>query len=390
MATFGLTSTGINLPRAADFIETVQSTYEELTGEAPDWDNDLVVRSLVVAVADKFDGLSEMVQSIYDSWDENNATGRQLDNIAAISPGIDRKFPTRSQVTITLGGTASTVIPSGALVELDGDRFVLDADADLGTAGSVDAVFVAEETGAIPAPAATWDIVTTIAGWDTAVSAAAGSVGRDLEDDIDLRLRRRLSMQIAGGNSLGAMLGVVLALPFITDAIAIENDSGATKIVSGVELPPNSVAVVVTPNPLTTPQATTLAQVIYALSPMGIETFGTETATATRVDGVEKTVAFSYPTAQNVSTQATYKVAPGYDAGAVEALVDAAIDAFFDELGPGDAARRLACITYVSASVVGLLGFDINFDGLTGEDVEPPATKVAVRTTVGSTLTQVA
>ena len=51
---FGLTATGIQLPRASDFIDRVQTRYEDLTGEVPDWDRDLVVRNFLIAVADEF------------------------------------------------------------------------------------------------------------------------------------------------------------------------------------------------------------------------------------------------------------------------------------------------------------------------------------------------
>lgn len=391
MATFGLTSTGLNLPRAADFIARVQARFEELQSEELDDGTDLVLRNFLVAVGDEFDIVVEAAQSIYDALDENNATGAQLDSIAAICPGIDRLGASRSQITMTLTGTAGETLPVGALVEWEdtGARFALAADATFDDEGTVDAVFTAEDLGSVQGPAGTYAIVTPLEGWTSAVAAAKASVGRDRETDDELRIRRRLSMQIAGGRSLGALLGAVLALPFITDAVAIENDTNVTQVVQGVELPANSFSVVVLPDPLTDEQATTLVQLIYALAPMGIQSFGTQTATASKADGGEKSVAFSYPTGQNVSTQITYAVLPGYNATVVEGLVDAAVDTFFGLLGPGDTVRRLDLVRYVGAAVAGLARFDVDFNGLTDEDVEVSATKVAVRTSTGSTLTQV-
>ena len=195
-------------------------------------------------------------------------------------------------------------------------------------------------------------------------------------------------MQIAGGRSAGAVLANVLALPFITDAYVAENDQATTRIVDGVSMPPNSLLVVVQPNPLTAEQAVLLVQVIYALIPMGIQSFGGQAANVQGADGNTKTVSFDYPLPFNVSTQITYSVRTGFSAAAVESEITAVVDAYFTALSPAETVSRLAITGLVDTGVPGAKGFDINLQNL-AQDTEINSTQFAVRDVAGSTIAEV-
>ena len=344
----------------------------------------------MIAVADEFDALSEHAQAIYDAWDENNAGGVQLDNICAISPGISRKAATKSQVTLTLVGDASTIIPIGSSVETDaGILFLTTETVEIPAAGSITVVAEASVAGAVVVLAGQiTSIVTPVGGWDSVTNVLAASPGTDDETDPDLRLRRRLSMQVAGGRASGALLANIIALPFITDGYVAENDQAVERLVDGVLLPANSLLSVVTPNPLTSDQADTLAQVIYGLIPMGIQSFGAESATVLGADGTSKSVGFSYPLAFNVSTQITFSIRPGFSSSAVQTEIETVRDTYFAGLGPADEVNRLDLAALVAANVPGAKSFVVLLQGV-ALDVQPAATQVATWTATGSTVTEI-
>jgi hypothetical protein len=386
---FGLFDEGLVLPRAADFLESIAGAYAERTGERPDWDRDEVLGALRAVVALELDELSQFIQSIYDAWDENNATGVQLENIAAMFPGISRKVPTRSVVELSISGDPNTIIPSGFLVQGGGTdglaRWALRDTTQIPPSGALDGVVAeAVETGPIQASAGEiTKIVNLVDGWDAATNPDIATPGLDRETDDALRKRRRESLQIVGGRSLGAILGNVKALPFIGDGFAVENTDSATQTVQGITLPPHSLAIVVLPSTLTTDQEETLAKTIYNLVPVGIEVFGTESATVLGADGLSKDVAWNYPVEILVTTQWAIRPEPGFAFSTLSAGVQQATVDFFGQLGIGEPVRILAMIRFVTDAVPGIQKLVLTLNlGLA--DIETAANEIAVFSSPGS------
>src|SRR5574343_474971 len=74
------------------------------------------------ALAIQLGTLGELSQELYDALSVQNATGRQLDNLCLLV-GVTRQEATHSTATVTLTGTAGTVLPPETLMEgggLDG------------------------------------------------------------------------------------------------------------------------------------------------------------------------------------------------------------------------------------------------------------------------------
>lgn len=88
-------------------------------------------------------------------------------------------------------------------------------------------IFLSENFGPIPAPAnSLTQIVSPIAGWDTINNSIAGVLGRFIETDAELRIRRANSIKLAGNATVEAIRAHLLQLvPGVTSAVVFENSS---------------------------------------------------------------------------------------------------------------------------------------------------------------------
>jgi hypothetical protein len=100
MPDFGLTDAGYIAPRAADFLTTIRSLYnQELIDlgytEAPDYERDTFLGATSEIMAFLLGQLGEATQAIYDARSVANATGLQLASLALIV-GVPRNEATHS------------------------------------------------------------------------------------------------------------------------------------------------------------------------------------------------------------------------------------------------------------------------------------------------------
>lgn len=120
-------------------------------------------------------------------------------------------------------GTGYTVQDSA------GNQFILSASVTL-TAGTSTQDFRAQQIGQVNVPIDTITNPVTIIPGVVSVnnSSAAISVGQNQETDGQLRLRRQKSIALASNGYLNGLLGTVLALPGVTEAVLYENATGTT------------------------------------------------------------------------------------------------------------------------------------------------------------------
>jgi len=85
--------------------------------------------------------------------------------------------------------------------------------------------FLAQEFGPIPAPANTMtEILTSIAGWVSVTNPVDGSLGRDVETDSELRIRRRNSILLVGAGTVESIRARILQqVAGVTSAFVYEN-----------------------------------------------------------------------------------------------------------------------------------------------------------------------
>lgn len=189
-------------------------------------------------------------------------------------------------VTVELGATQITV---------NTNQYDLPFNITVGTGLSISSrssliTFEADETGAIVVlPGTFTQIVTPISGWDSVTNEVAGIQGRDLETDVELRLRRAQSLKIVGAGSAEAIRSRILQqVQDVTAAFVYENRTNTTDASSR---PPHSFEAVVIGG-----SDTDIANKIWEVKPAGIETYGNVSVLITDSNGDEQTIKFSRPT----------------------------------------------------------------------------------------------
>ena len=282
----GLTSTGIEVPRLEELLDAFDAAYLADTGIDIDSKNPDNAKKLMARLAgyhaDQIVKLSDVLQTLYDSFDPEAARGVQATYYGRIN-GIERKTETKSTVTITCSGTDSTVITVGSRVQggtSDPDAQWVATTGGTISGGSVDIVFEAQNAGAKTAfPDSIQRIVTPISGWDACNNAGYASVGLDDETDGELLRRRKNALGARAGAGVIGVRSRLLQLSFVQDIAILANGDSEQKDIAGVTMPANSYLLVVLPSTLTTPQEKEVLDVLFD------SVYGTAKAAGSDVDG---------------------------------------------------------------------------------------------------------
>ncbi len=369
---YGLTDTGLVLPRAADLRADFQTRVQvELAarGQAVtiDWDRDTVWGTIAVVVSEMEAEPYEVLQAIYDARGENNATGQTLADLGAIV-GVEWTLATYGTVAIDLTGTPGTIITAGKLVR-DSARvtWAIDTSVTLDGAGEGSTTATCQTEGEVNAAPQTWTILTPVSGWTTAVSTTAAAPGRAQQTAADFRRSRRERIAKGGGTSRAALRALILDLDGIEDCVVLSNAEGTTQIVSGVSMAGYSACVIVYPSTLTTAQKTALATVIDANLWAGTETIGDQSATVITA-GLSLTYYWYYASTTTVRVRLTdVSVADGYEVSDMLDPVTAVMVTAFDALHVGDGIYALQVGAYLTAAAVpGLLNGVLEFSSDAG------------------------
>lgn len=285
---------------------------------------------IIDVVATQLSELDELAQALYDTRDPDGATGAPLDNIGAYS-GAVRKDGTFSTITLTLGGTPTTVIAAGKRARVpDGPIFALDAEATIGGGGTVDAAATCTTEGPNEAAATACDeIVDAVFGWDTVTNAADAVLGTNDETNPEFRDRRERSFALGGNCTDPALRAKLEAVAGVTHATVISNRELTT---DSDGIPGKSFRCVLWPTGLDGP---TIAEVIYRSGPMGIRSDGDQEYTVTDDQSYSQVHRFSYAVEQEIYLHAEVTEKAGYPATGDD-LVKAALLAFGNTHRPGD------------------------------------------------------
>lgn len=196
---------------------------------------------------------------------------------------LTRKVATSTVVSCTCTGLPGTTIPAGSIIQTtDGVKLSSVGAATIGTNGTVEVEFAAQESGAIDIGAGTCEkIITVIAGWDTVTNAAAGVPGSLIENRADFEQRRYNSVAANAHGSAAALQGAVYQVENVLDCLVLENKTDATVTKQGVSLISHSVAVCVYGG-----ENDAIAETIYNKLDAGCGTNGNTDISFTSSDGV--------------------------------------------------------------------------------------------------------
>lgn len=183
-------STGFVVETFDEIFQLYQQAARDSLGDDVDLGPESPLGQLLGAFAARDVQIQERILALSNGLSRQRAVGYQLDDLYSIF-GIYRNNATRSTVTATLGGAATTVVPAGSRAATrTGAHFRLQADATIGTGGTVDATMEAVDTGATAVAIGELDrIVDLVPGWETVTNAAAATTGRDREPTPTFRTR---------------------------------------------------------------------------------------------------------------------------------------------------------------------------------------------------------
>lgn len=180
-----------------------------------------------------------------------------------------------------------TVTDLGGALLLEGLSFDFDVDANMywWTPGETRAL----ETGRVVAPKNTLNVIETpAAGLDAVNNFADADLGRDLETDAELRIRRQQSLNRTGAATVEAIRARMLdEVANVLDCYVFEN---TTDVTDGEGRPPHSIEVVVSGG-----TDLDVATQIWETKPAGIATHGSDSQVVVDSQGNNQTVFFSRP-----------------------------------------------------------------------------------------------
>jgi uncharacterized phage protein gp47/JayE len=158
----------------------------------------------------------------------------------------------------------NVTIPAGSRVQTtNGDIFVTAAAVTLAIPGTINATIQSQQYGAIPLPVGSLTILDGTIGWASA-AVTGGTVvtlGALALQDAQLKNLRRQTLAQQGIGSSAAILAAILSVPNVTSAQVVENNTGATGVVNGVNFTLSNAMWVCVAG---TPTDAALAQALYS------------------------------------------------------------------------------------------------------------------------------
>lgn len=240
-----LTTTGYVLKTQNEWFADEQARYLDID---PQWNLDPSTPDGLKLSSDAeiWANLDEVAQRAYNSKDPNKATGVDLNVISALT-GTIRSQGTPSNVELTLGGVAGTLVLAGKIVKssIDDSQWSTDTNATIGVGGTVTVNATALLNGATQADIGTINkISTTVGGWQTVTNLTVATPGTNVQNNSSLRLERAKSVSRPGNAQVDNMLGEVFSVEGVRRAVILENDTDTDNFY-GNGLPKNSIAPII-------------------------------------------------------------------------------------------------------------------------------------------------
>ena len=176
--------------------------------------------------------------SNYNSYSPVTSQGVGLSRNVKIN-GLSRLIPSFSTVTLTIVGTAGTVITNGVAYDVINQQWNLPTSVTIPSGGSIDVTATAAVIGLVSADAnSITGIFTPTNGWQTVNNAAAANPGAAVESDAALRIRQAISTSIPAQTVLAATIGAVANVTGVSKVVGLENFTNST---DGNDLPAHSI-----------------------------------------------------------------------------------------------------------------------------------------------------
>lgn len=286
--TFGVLPTGFERKRLPDILDDLNSQLSQVFGNNINVSPESPEGQINGLLAESYANLWELIEFSYNAFDPSAATGETLSSLVTLN-GITRLSATSTRVELTLTGTPGTLVPQGSIVSASSTGVQMSTLSDAIIAPGVTVFADVSETGPIIILAASVDSIDMpINGWDAVTNISAGVTGRNVETDIELRIRRAQSVARGAQNILDSIFAEIASVDGVTNVLVLEND---TDITSSEGLPPHSFNAVVTGG-----ADQDIGDAIWLNKPVGILSFGATATTILDSQGVSHTISFDRPT----------------------------------------------------------------------------------------------
>lgn len=227
-----------------------------------------------------------LAEAAFPAIDPAQAEGAALDNAQSGLFNFPRLEATPTTATVTLTGTAGTIIPSGSQISQSttGDIYATTASATIGGGGTVSAtvseVGFASRTAVPEAPAASLTVIETpVSGWTAVTNAADAVLGTLDETDAEYRTRFEGARATGATTTAAALYAQIIQVDGVNQALVRENLTSTT---DGLSQPGKSFWVLVDVDDSTDlTQRQAIGAIILANKPAGIQSYG---GTAVTVD----------------------------------------------------------------------------------------------------------
>lgn len=287
--------TGLHIPTYIDTRDRLIEEVKQIYGQDIYLDQDSADYQFISIFARKIFDAYSLAMLVYNNRTPITAIGVGLDNNVAFA-NIQRKGATSSVASLTLTGTAGTVI-SGATA-IDQNDYVWDIeDCVIGSDGTVQANATCQTTGSIQAlPNTINRIGNPMFGWTAVTNQFAATAGNDVETDAELRGRYSYSIRTPSLTVFESIVASIQQVAEVTRVAGFENDTSSTS--TGTEppdipagLPPHSVTFTVEGG-----DDEEVAQAIYNKKTPGCYTNGTTEVQIMSESGNVDTIRFYRPT----------------------------------------------------------------------------------------------
>lgn len=292
MSSYGVLSTGFNPKLIGDILDDIEARQKADFGAQINTGGESILGQLNATYGASVAENWEILNAVYRSLYPDSATGEALDNVCAIT-GVTRLPATHSTINLACTGVSGTILLAGRVVSVDatGERFVSTANATM-TGSPVSVPFESENFGPIAlSTGQALTIETPVPGWTTVAATEDATLGRNLETDAELRLRRVTLLRFQGSGTIEAIRADVLLVADVIQCYVFENVSMVT---DSRGVPAKSIEVLVDGG-----TDVAVAQAIFDTKPAGIGTYGHApddvTETITDSMGIDHDISFTRP-----------------------------------------------------------------------------------------------
>ncbi|GHU26599.1 hypothetical protein FACS1894152_1540 [Bacilli bacterium] len=235
---------GIQIPTLSEIIERKTQQFREIYGEDINIEQNSPDGQFINIISQAEADQAEHCVEVYNSFDPDNAVGRELDRCVAYK-GLKRKGATRTQLVITITTDRACIVKAGFMVGDEiGNNFTLMQDFVCGVAGTYDRLFQSVDSGEMTVGLYTVvNIVTPMLGVTGVINSYLPfQNGVNEEDDLTLRARFKKSVAITGTGSVDILYSVLNNFDDVIDCHVENNTSWE---VSPQGTPPKSIWVTI-------------------------------------------------------------------------------------------------------------------------------------------------